>query len=51
MVTVDEIVSKLRKMNDLAYINILIKNQSLFVDGKSGERILDEFKKLVNDSI
>ncbi len=46
MVAVDDIVLKLKKMNDLAYINNLIKNQSIFADGKSGERILDEFKKL-----
>lgn len=51
IVTIDIIVSKLKKMNDLEYINRLIKNQSIFADGKSGERILNEFKKLDNAKI
>ncbi|MFC4478257.1 UDP-2,4-diacetamido-2,4,6-trideoxy-beta-L-altropyranose hydrolase [Flavobacterium chungangensis] len=50
-VSVNGIVSKLKKMNDLTFINNLIKNQSIFADGKSGERILDEFKKLGNAKI
>lgn len=45
-VSIDDIVLKLNKINNLSYINSLIKNQSIFADGKSGERILNEFKKL-----
>ncbi|WP_264535082.1 UDP-2,4-diacetamido-2,4,6-trideoxy-beta-L-altropyranose hydrolase [Flavobacterium sp. N1736] len=45
-VSIGDIVLKLNKINNLSYINSLIKNQSIFADGKSGERILNEFKKL-----
>jgi UDP-2,4-diacetamido-2,4,6-trideoxy-beta-L-altropyranose hydrolase len=46
IVSVKDIVLKLKKFNNLSYINSLIKNQAVFADGKSGERILNEFKKL-----
>lgn len=48
---IDDIVLKIEKLKDLSNINSLIKNQSKFADGKSGERILKEFKKLENDTI
>ncbi|RYG49048.1 MAG: UDP-2,4-diacetamido-2,4,6-trideoxy-beta-L-altropyranose hydrolase [Chitinophagaceae bacterium] len=41
-----ELSRKLSEMNDLKFINYLMARQTTFIDGLSGERLLDEFKKL-----
>jgi UDP-2,4-diacetamido-2,4,6-trideoxy-beta-L-altropyranose hydrolase len=46
-VEIDEIVLKLKKFEQVSYINNMIEKQASFADGKSGERILNEFKQLL----
>lgn len=46
-VEVDDIVLKLKKFEQVSYINNMIDKQASFADGKSGERILNEFKQLL----
>jgi UDP-2,4-diacetamido-2,4,6-trideoxy-beta-L-altropyranose hydrolase len=45
-VEIEEIVNKLNKFEKVSYVNNMIDKQATFVDGKSGERILNEFIQL-----
>ncbi len=45
-VSVDTIISFIKKMNNSSLINEIMKNQANSIDGKSGERIVQIFKEL-----
>lgn len=42
--TIIEILGKIQELNSVDLINTQIKNQSSKIDGRSGERLLEEFK-------
>ncbi len=46
-VSVEEIIKVIKKMENLSLVNEIVHNQSISIDGKSGERIVQIFKGLV----
>ena len=45
-VSVETIVSLVKRMNNISLVNEIMKNQANSIDGKSGERIVQIFKEL-----
>ena len=45
-ISINEIVKVINKINKVSIVNAIIKNQSNFIDGKSGERIINFFNEI-----